>query len=340
MSKLSAIAIEILARAETKLICLDVGGAGGLHPKMVELGTSALSYAFDADETECRRLNADPRKKVTTLHAAVGKANETLKFVLTRQRQSSSFHPFDMERCQYFKDVELNRDRYIDERVISFATKSLDAICTENGIETVDFVKLDAEGHELAILSDFSKSFLMCETEVTFHPIRQTAPLFDQVMAHMRGRGYMLLDMRRVYWNPDARKRIRNYAAKGVLIMGDALFVLDPFQPRNHSLLSQRDARFKLYALLALYGYGAVVLQVLDHLTSLGMTDDEERQLIEESVLRVFSRSYRGPPLFGRALRKGLSIVERFADLPVAITDGFGRRPDYQGDGTLGGGRT
>ena len=38
-----------------------------------------------------------------------------------------------------------------------------------------------------------------------------------------------MLDLRRTYWTPSRAAALRNYGTKGILVLGDALFCLDPF---------------------------------------------------------------------------------------------------------------
>lgn len=62
-------------------------------------------------------------------------------------------------------------------------------------------------------------------------------------MKHMRDRGFMLLDLRRTYWTPTRVTAVRNHRGKGLLMFGDALFLIDPFLERNHQILASADAR-------------------------------------------------------------------------------------------------
>jgi hypothetical protein len=71
----------------------------------------------------------------------------------------------------------------------------LDEWCRENDVRNIDFIKLDTQGSELAILhgaQQILESTLIVETEIEFNPIYENQPLFGDIDSHLRAQGFEL----------------------------------------------------------------------------------------------------------------------------------------------------
>lgn len=327
MNMYAAIAKELLKSAHARPVCVDVGSAGGFQPRLGSIRSEVDIIGFDADPDECARLNAAGRHGERHINAAIGKENEKIVLELHNKRKTSSCYKTDMDRVSRFHDAE----RFTPDGEISFTTRSLDAVCASEGINRIDYIKVDVEGHELAVLEGCTKAFLLAEIEVNFHPFRQEACSFDQIMRHMRERGYILMDLRRTYWSPKSAGAIRNYGAKGMLMFGDVLFCLDPFLEANHSALSTTEARARYLALLSLYGYTAETLMFIDVLKSKGLMPHGEVEIFKGIIIKGSVRRKLKARL-GRIML----FIEKWIQLPVAVRSGLFLKEDYQGDGELG----
>src|SRR5712692_6768966 len=200
-------ALTILDTADADLVCVDVGSAAGFHPRFREVKSRARLIGFEPDPDECARLiqTAEPGQRY--INAALGRSGEQISFHLHRKRNTSSAYDTDLARLRYFDDGH----RLDVDRVQVIRTRSLDEVMQSEGLQPIDYLKVDVEGHELSVLEGYSGRLLMAEIEVTFHPFRVAVPLFDEVMRHMRQRGLFLLDLRRTYWSPAKRREIRNH---------------------------------------------------------------------------------------------------------------------------------
>jgi FkbM family methyltransferase len=322
-----SIAKELFKYAHTRPVCIDVGSAGGFHPRLEAIRSDVDIIGFEADPDECTRLNAVANHGERHINAAIGRENEKIILELHNKRKTSSCYKTDMNRVYHFYDAE----RYAPDGEISFTTRSLDAICDSEGINRIDYIKVDVEGHELAVLEGCTRTFLLAEIEVYFHPFRKGSCFFDQIMKHMRERGFMLIDLRRNFWSPNRARETRNYSAKGILMHGDALFCLDPFLETNHSALSTLDARAGYLALLSLYGYTAEALMFIDILKDVKLMPPDEAEafrmiIIKNSVHRKFKVR----------LGRLMLFVEKWIQLPVSVRSGLFLNEYYQGDGELG----
>jgi len=327
MDMYSAIAKELLKYAHTRPVCIDVGSAGGFHPRLESMRSNIDIIGFDADPDECARLNAIARHGERHINAAIGRENEKIVLELHNKRKTSSCYKTDMDRVRYFSDAE----RYAPDGEISFTTRSLDAVCASAGINRIDYIKVDVEGHELAVLEGYTKPFLLAEIEVSFHPFRKGICFFDQIMHHMRERGFILLDLRRNYWSPNKVNEIRNYSAKGFLMHGDTLFVIDPFLEANDPVLRTYDARARYLALLCLYGYTAEALMFIDVLKDKKLMPTNEAETFE-AIIKKESNHRKFKLRLGRLM----IFLEKWIQLPVSVRSGLFLSKHYQGDGELG----
>jgi FkbM family methyltransferase len=309
-------AVELLKHASTRLICADVGSAAGVHPRFFEVRDRIDMIGFDADEDECRRLQAQARSGDRFVHAAIGRDGEDVVVELHKKRQTSSIYPTDMERVGRFPDA----DRFTSQKTVRLKTVSLDAVCKAEKITGFDYLKVDTEGHELAILEGYHGPLMMAEIEVNFHPFRKGLPLFDQVMSLMRSRGFLVADLRRTFWSPERTRDFNHYGAKGFLIFGDALFLLDPFARETHQYLSTPGLRAKYLALLCVYGYAAEALMVLDILADKKLAPQGEIGQCRKIILAHSQQNWR---LEIGGLGRVMLLVEKLVRLPFSARAGL-----------------
>ena len=176
-------AVALLERANTELVCVDAGSAGGLHPRMQAIRRRAQLIGLDADAEECARLNAAAGPAERQVHAAVGRPGEEVVLELHRKRQTSSCFETDLRRVAKYEDA----GRYGADGQVRMTTRGLNEICVAEGIPRVDFLKVDVEGLELAVLEGFSGECLAAEMEANFHPfLERNYGLLDTPQASAR----------------------------------------------------------------------------------------------------------------------------------------------------------
>ena len=108
---------------------------------------------------------------------------------------------------QQFEDAQ----RFKVKEKITIKTKTIDSLVQSNQIDTIDFVKMDVQGGELAILQGgekfFKKNIIGLEVEVEFAPMYINQPLFSDVDIFARERlGLELWDIRKTYWKYKQKK--------------------------------------------------------------------------------------------------------------------------------------
>lgn len=130
---------------------------------------------------------------------------------ILRWDYSSSLLPVDRTRVAVAKRVDLS----VHETITVPVTR-LDDLCATTGFQDTDLLKLDVQGAELLVLRGSDRilgntRFVL--TEVSFQPYYVGGATFDEVLAHLRGRGFRLLGLSEGFRD-----------AAGELVEGDALF--------------------------------------------------------------------------------------------------------------------
>lgn len=250
-------------------ICLiDIGSRSGIQPPWEHLPPERLDYhGFDADEQECARLNANITNEGSFTHHAHAlsdrAAQETL-FLIESGGLSSIYRP-DFSRVYRYCSGDL--DWRIKQEVL-LETKRLDSVFAENGI-VPDFIKIDTQGAELKILQgagDYLDSALGLELEVEFVSLYVDQPLFADVDAYVRQKGFELFDLNR-FWA--GRSTLGPHASRrGQVVYGDAIYFrsIESFHALSFSSPEKKRERLlQLAVLLALYGHFDVAMEYLEH---------------------------------------------------------------------------
>jgi FkbM family methyltransferase len=178
----------------------------------------------DPREFDCLKVTA-PNNHIV-LNTALSDAPGEMNFYLCRNQQVSSVYRPNFLLLNKFPDSK----RFEIIKTIKIITDTLDNQLRLNGITQIDFIKIDAQGHELPILRgamNSLKEVIGLELEVEFVPLYENQPLFSDVYDFVSKFGFNLLDIKRYYWK---RKNTNDYGnnRKGQIVFGDALFIRPP----------------------------------------------------------------------------------------------------------------
>jgi FkbM family methyltransferase len=164
------------------------------------LGDESVSYGplmkaglgrvigFEPAPGECEKLNARGDRNQKYLPYFVGDGTKR-KFYLTNQPMTSSLYEPNTRLLSRFQHLE-ELTRTVE--VSDVQTRRLDDI-TE--VASVDFLKIDVQGAELDVIKGADKALktaVVVQTEVEFAQMYKGQPLFADVDAAMRARGFAL----------------------------------------------------------------------------------------------------------------------------------------------------
>ena len=214
------------------LTVLDVGARGGPDPRWDLLGQDCHVVGVEADPQEAERLSKERFPvRWSCLCAALGKADETpATLFVTRKPGCCSLLPPNSEFLAQFPYGE----NFRVEKTIPITLTTVDTLCAQQAI-TPDVLKLDTQGTELDILQGATRvleNVVMIESEVEFNPLYVGQPLFGDLDAYLRTRGFVLLGLRRSAW-----RRSNALALGGTIVHGDALWVRHPLSTAQRTPL-------------------------------------------------------------------------------------------------------
>ena len=228
---------------------LDIGARDGVGWPWCTAPNNILDVILvEPDPVEAKALEKQGQGKVIP-YALWNKETE-LTLNINNSPGTSSVFESNMPFLQQFDDAQ----RFIAKDKITIKTKTIDGLAKNNEISTIDFVKIDVQGGELAILQGgenfFKKNIVGLEVEVEFAPMYKNQPLFSDIDIFVREKlGLELWDIRKTYWKYKHQK----YQAplKGRLIFGDALY-LRPVSTLDNwlSTMDKDEAISKLHALI------------------------------------------------------------------------------------------
>lgn len=164
---------------------------------------------------------------------ALGRKKEKRTFSVCQWPGSSGFYPANMKFMQRFPNENLEAMKVL--KTIKIETVDLDSFAGENGIDYIDFIKLDVEGSELDVLQGaikvLQKSVLGLSLEVLFHSCIRNQPTFSDIDLFLNSLGFKLFDLA-MYRH--ARKALPfpinsplGVTKQGQVLWGQALYLRD-----------------------------------------------------------------------------------------------------------------
>jgi FkbM family methyltransferase len=235
---------------DVSLHLCDVGSRGGALEDFLPASSFTQVTGFEPDHEECERLNQVASQSPKTWKAekhyqvALGDQNERIELIVCNDRfYSSTLEPV--------KQLPLEFGREQDFRVVDrlhMDVESLDSFCSKQGIADLDFLKVDVQGGELAILKGgaqmVSKHLLGIRCEVEFAHLYEGQPLFSEMEIHLRESGFYPADwLYERHWRNDPRYEHGQYCksaeipySRGRLIHSDVLFLRD-----HHWIIANMD---------------------------------------------------------------------------------------------------
>jgi FkbM family methyltransferase len=180
------------------LVVVDVGCREGEAQSWAPYGSKVRLIGFEPDVDECERLERefDGPAERHFLPFALGAEPGTATLHVTRSAQSSSL--YEPSRAVIDVHPQLTAHEEIGRREIPVTT--LDAWVGETSEANLPhFLKLDVQGAELDVLRGAERSLRrvrVIQAEVEFAALYEGQPLFGDVDAYLRERGFVLWRLR------------------------------------------------------------------------------------------------------------------------------------------------
>ena len=267
---------------------VDVGARGGPEPRWDIYGDQIHLIGFEPDAKECERLNqsAKPWRRESYYPSALYRNKGTHTLYVTQNPQASSLlkpNPDFVDRFPQSAPGAVIATTQIQ-------TTDIDSFMEENSLDYIDFMKIDVEGAELALLEGanrlLSESLLGLSIEVFFQPYRIGEPLFAHVDQYLRRFGFVLFDLQPERWR---RKTLatsdptRWYGA-GQLVWAQALYFRDlAAEMTSVSYKPVRNARvkaLKLASLAEVFDLPDFAIELLENGGKMGLLSNEETVLM------------------------------------------------------------
>lgn len=239
---------------EHPVVLADAGAAGGIHERWLILGDGLKVLGFEPD----RRAFDDLPKRDNRvwINAALADHQGEAELLVTRHQTNTSLIPPNRPLVDR---IYQNPSDFDVVKVVTVPCTTLDAASQAAKLD-VTALKADTQGTELAILRGAERclreTLLAVELEVEFTPLYSGQPLFADVDAFMRERGFMLFDLGNLLchkWHRSSHIGGR----KGQLLAADALYFRTPESLLNlsGSTQDQEVLLARYWAVCAAYGY-------------------------------------------------------------------------------------
>lgn len=196
IEKVKALA-EIVRHVDNSLVftVLEIGAVplgGEPEPFHILLDSFPGSQviAFEVDKQLCEDLNRKAKTGLSFHPVALGRTEEERPFYITRAPMCCSLYRPNEELISLYNNMEVAA--LMSQTTIK--TVSLDAFAKQQGIDDVDFIKIDIQGAELEVFEGGVEALahvVAIVSEVEFVPHYVDQPLFGDVCAFLAKQGIM-----------------------------------------------------------------------------------------------------------------------------------------------------
>jgi FkbM family methyltransferase len=226
---------------------VDIGSSGGIASKWRRVKNLTVIEVEPDDRAPQSAPPADqnwPAKRIHLCDALWEQPGEKDFYLTAKQQCSSLFPPNEKVFSRY-----PNPGRVAIAETRKLRVDTLTNQLARANVDHVDFVKLDAQGAELAILRGaedlIRNSVLGLEIEVEFLPLYQGQPLFSDIDPYVRSLGFELFELHPTPWK---YAQGNGCDSPGQIAFGDALY----FRDFDSFTWNDADATHRLAAMILL----------------------------------------------------------------------------------------
>lgn len=281
------------------LVCLDIGGRGGVQSHLMRFENLLTIDAFDPDEKACEEARKRSPDNINWWPVALGRKTGQADFYITNRPSGSSLYEPDPDMFLRYSDLNYGGiSEKIKLDVLSYAD-----FRRKFNRPAPNIIKIDTQGSELDIFRSFAEedwSELVCiQTEIEFEPMYKDQPLFGDVDSFLKGKDFSLFDLRtsRTYLTAYGERRyyVRNFLKLGTgrndingkLIAGDALY----FRKFPGNVPPSREQVFKLMLCYLTYCYYDYALELSENARQKGLLTAQEAQALNNMIVGLAPRA-------------------------------------------------
>lgn len=292
------------------IVLADAGAAGGIHERWLTLGEGLKVLGFEPDR---RAFDVLPKlDNRVWINAALADHEGEAALLVTRHQTNTSLIP---PNRPIVDRIYQNPSDFDVVKEVTVPCTTLDTASRAARLD-VTALKADTQGTELAILRGgercLRETLLAVELEVEFTQLYSGQPLFADVDAFMRERGFMLFDLGNLLCHK-WRRSSHIGGRKGQLLAADALYFRTPESLLDLSGSSpDRGVLLARYwAVCAAYGYADLAYEVALEQANAGLIPNTIEVGIKAWAEAV-SRKTGLPALRGRG--RAASWMRKLAD--------------------------
>lgn len=273
------------------VIVADVGASGGVESPWKAVAEYVKFVTFEPD---ARSFGDATLSTSMAFPVGLGGKEGEAVLHLAEVPAISSLYRFNTEGLEDFAIAEAHH--ITGEAVIPLRT--LDLCFSEHPEIAPDFLKIDVEGSDLDVLKGGTSTLAHVkgiQVEVSFWPRHQNAPLFGEVDAFLRERGYELFELHREHWI--RKNRLYALDSQPQLIWADAVYFLSrrAFLARVRALpviCHSREVMAFVFLLLV-FGVHDYALELVEEAMCSGLLSGEDgRMLLNAVKLSVEPRAW------------------------------------------------
>lgn len=296
MDRVQLAITDILAGQD--LVLADVGAAYGLPAHLRVLAPSATIVMFEPDQDRARELEnwyAVPNRArhAVVFQTALADSDGLCTLYVTNVPTGSSLLKPGSELALELGDP----DYFYPLRETMVHTRTLGQVFAEGGLNRLDFIKLDVQGAELAVLrglgEDLSQCVLGVELEIGFPGAYLEQPGFGPADDYLRGLGLCLFDLQPVRLHRAVDGDRAHYPERVFGVSADCTSIskrvceADALYLRNPASLIARgnvQALRRMLVLYCSYGFFGEACYLASLAASQGLVTVDEAERVSASI--------------------------------------------------------
>jgi len=272
-----------------KFTFVDIGSRAGIPTRWMPLEEKLKIIGFEPDLVECNRLNEEySNYKYDSIFypTALLESNRRAHIFNCNNPGVDSFYEPNSKLWARYAEGEIHK---VKKKTEILAT-TLDDVFKKNNHTQADFIKIDVQGSELAVIQGARKSLSNCfgvEVEVEFTSLYNNQSLFSDIDSELKDNGFTFFEFRDGQLHHEKRCLTNFSGMKGTgqLIASNAVYFKDYID--NNTIPKNPGASLICCLAYKKYDYA---IELLHYYHEKGIYDKNRTNKIEK-LIRKFGTS-------------------------------------------------